>query len=79
MSVQIQPNILTTREFVDDLARIRMEWQVAIDGASLVEVKASVGLLLADVVKALKLGPDEQVTVLGEDLYNELPFLTGVD
>ena len=79
MSVQIQPNILTTREFVDDLARIRMEWQVAIDGASLVEVKASVGLLLADVVKALQLGPDEQVTVLGEDLLKELPFLTGVD
>jgi hypothetical protein len=79
MLVKIQSNILSTQDFVDDLARIRMEWQAATEGASLVEVKASVGLLLADVVKALKLGPDEQIAVLGEDLLKELRFLTGVD
>ena len=54
------------------LRRIRQEWQEAADGQSLLVVKSSVGLLLADICEALCLDKQERKDVLGEELLTEL-------
>jgi hypothetical protein len=53
------------------LAHLRQEWQETVDGENLIDVQASVGLLLGDVVMMLGLSSDEQVAVLGEELRRE--------
>jgi hypothetical protein len=54
---------------IEKLAAIRREWQEAAGvDASLLDVKAPVGLLLIDVVEALSLAPHDQLTVLGYSL-----------
>lgn len=58
-------------DVVGSLARLREEWHEAVDGESLIDVQASVGLLLGDVVMLLGLSADEQVAVLGEELRRE--------
>ncbi|MEM2111483.1 MAG: hypothetical protein QXX08_06360 [Candidatus Bathyarchaeia archaeon] len=58
-------------DVVGSLARLREEWQEAVDGESLIDVQASVWLLLGDVVMLLGLSADEQVAVLGKELRNE--------
>ncbi len=57
--------------FVAALARFREEWQDNTDG-SLLDVQASVGLLLSDLAAALDLSTEEQARVLGETLIHEL-------
>jgi hypothetical protein len=66
------PTISTRTQIIGAISKLREEWQEIADGASLVELKGSVGLLLADLALALGLSPDEQVQVLGEKLANEL-------
>jgi hypothetical protein len=56
------------------LARIRQEWQETTPG-SLVDVEASLGLLLADLASYLCLTPQEQAEALGRDLYQEINTL----
>ena len=58
-------------DVVGSLAQLREEWQEAVDGENLIDVQASVGLLLGDVVMLLGLSADEQVAVLGEELRRE--------
>jgi len=58
-------------DVVDSLALLRQEWQASTDGESLIDVQASVGLLLGDVVMMLGLSSDEQVAVLGVELRRE--------
>ena len=58
-------------DVIGSLAQLREEWQEAVDGESLIDVQASVGLLLGDVVMLLGLSADEQNAVLGEDLRRE--------
>ena len=58
---------ISRSDVVDSLALLRQEWQASIDGESLIDVQASVGLLLGDVVMMLDLSSDEQVAVLGEE------------
>lgn len=53
------------------LAKMRSEWQET-DADSLVDVEASVGLLLADLGTALGLSPEELRESLGDALYQEL-------
>ncbi len=53
------------------LATIRREWEVAAEGESLINISASVGLLLLDVTTKLGMTPDEQKAVLGIQLYRE--------
>ncbi len=57
---------------VDALAGLRQEWQEAVDGNNLVDIRASVGLLLADVVMSIGLDTVEQLQVFGADLTHEL-------
>ena len=58
-------------DVIGSLAQLREEWQEAVDGQSLIDVEASVGLLLGDVVMLLGLSADEQAAVLGEELRRE--------
>ena len=66
------PTISTRTQIIGAISKLQEEWQEIADGASLVELKGSVGLLLADLALALGLSPDEQVQALGEKLANEL-------
>jgi hypothetical protein len=59
-------------QVVGSLTRIRQEWQDAAGTPSLIEVDGNMGMLLADLINGLDLGTNEQVQVLGEDLYQEL-------
>lgn len=64
----------TTNRFqiVNTLSRIRQEWQEATGSVSLIEVEGNMGMLLADLINGLDLGPAEQIQVLGGDLYQEM-------
>jgi hypothetical protein len=65
--------INTKEQIVLAIAKLRQEWQeAALDGESLVQVKGSVGLILADLVKALELSSIECAEALGVELANEL-------
>ena len=57
---------------VQSLADFRREWQSTVDGKSLVEVGASVGLLLADIADRLDLNPQERHVMLGGTLTNQV-------
>ena len=72
MLIETQAMIVCQKGAVDALAKIRKEWELTADGESLVDVEASVGLLLADIVVALGLPPVEIVQVLGAKLAGEL-------
>lgn len=56
---------------LENLSVLRLEWEAAADGSSLINVSASVGLLLFDFTTKLGLTPEEQSIVLGGRLYNE--------
>lgn len=58
-------------EVLENLSVLRLEWEAAADGGSLINVSASVGLLLFDFTTKLGLTPEEQSIVLGSRLYNE--------
>lgn len=59
-------------QIVGSLARIRQEWQDAAGKSSLIEVEGNMGMLLADLINGLDLGTNEQVQVLGQELFQEL-------
>lgn len=65
-----QPNERT--RLVLALAELRKEWQVAVTGASLLEAKASVGLLFNDIANRLQLSPQERHVLLGSELINDV-------
>ncbi len=57
------------------LARVRAEWEEAAGEDSLIEMQGSVGLLLADIARALGLSPVEQIEALGSEMVEELQAL----
>ena len=59
-------------QIVQSLADFRREWQKLMDGQNLVDVQASVGLMLADVADRLELGPQERHVMLGGKLINQV-------
>jgi hypothetical protein len=54
------------------LSELRMEWQDAVRGGSLLKVEAPVGLLLADIADRLLLTEQERYAFLGGRLVNEV-------
>jgi len=56
---------------LENLSVLRQEWEVAADGDSLINISASVGLMLFDFAAKLGLTPEEQTIVLGGRLYEE--------
>jgi hypothetical protein len=66
-----QPRVL------EGLCALREEWEAAVEGSSLLDVTASVGLLLFDVATKLRLTPEERSFFLGARLTDEVTALTG--
>ena len=62
-------------QVVQSLADFRREWQKMVEGKSLVEVQAPVGLLLADIADRLELNPQERHAMLGGKLVNQVNCL----
>ena len=62
---------MLTQSQLDAMIRLRQEWEEASEDG-LRNAKGSVGLMLADVTRALELSPDQQVDVLGATLYVDL-------
>jgi hypothetical protein len=62
---------MLTQSQLDAMIRLRQEWEEASEDG-LRNAKGSVGLMLADVTRALELTPDQQVDVLGATLYVDL-------
>jgi len=63
-------------QVLQSLADFRREWQKMVEGKSLIEVEASVGLLLADIANRLELNPQERHVMLGSKLINQVNCLT---
>jgi len=59
-------------QIVGTLTLIRQEWQDAAGHSSLIEVEGNMGMLLADLINGLALRTDEQVQVLGNELFQDM-------
>lgn len=59
-------------QLVGTLTRIRQEWQDAAGSSSLIEVEGNMGMLLADLINGIGLGTEEQIQVLGTELFHEM-------
>ena len=57
---------------VSAIATVRKEWELEAGNDSLICIRASVGLLLADIVIGLGLEQAEQQDALGTELFGEL-------
>ncbi len=73
--ITTHPQVMTRERMITALSRICREWQEASQDESLLEIEAPVGLLLADVIKALQLSQEETAQVLGAELYAELSLM----
>jgi hypothetical protein len=68
-----QETPVTTRmKVIESLTKFRQEWQSLANGQSLLDVQASVGLILADIIDKLELTEQEKVIVLGRKLINQV-------
>ena len=72
MDTIIQSRFIHNVEVIEALTHMRQEWEQAADGDSLLKVKGSVGLLLADFANVLRLTHEEQSMVLGETMISQL-------
>ena len=74
----LQENLVTDYSLKDrtkivmPLAELRMEWQDAVNGGSLLKVEAPVGLILSDIADRLNLSEQERYAFLGGRLMNEV-------
>lgn len=57
---------------VSILSNFRQEWEKTVNGKSLLEVDGNIGLVLADLVNAFGLSTQEQMSVLGPELFDEM-------
>ncbi len=62
-------------QVVQSLADFRREWQKMVEGKSLTDVQAPVGLMLADIADRLELNPQERHVMLGGKLINQVNCL----
>lgn len=60
---------LDRRSALENLSAFRQEWEVVAERGSLIDVSASVGLMLFDLTSRLGLTPEEQAQVLGDQLF----------
>jgi len=60
---------------LQNLTALRQEWEAAAEGDNLLDVTASVGLMLLDVATKLGLTPDERAFFLGVCLEQEASTL----
>jgi hypothetical protein len=75
MDVQFAVRETPTLDYLDrtlaleGLSAFRQEWQSVAGSGSLIDVSASVGLMLFDFTRRLGLTPEEQAQVLGDQLF----------
>ena len=72
MLIQTKSQMTTHFRVVEFLIQIRQEWEQVAQERSLIEIRGSVGLLLADFTSAIGLTPEEEKLVFGPKLTNEL-------
>ena len=60
--------LLDRTQALESLSAFRQEWDSVAGNGSLIDVSASVGLMLFDFTSRLGLTPEEQVQVLGDQL-----------
>jgi hypothetical protein len=63
--------IIDRDQVIAGIAQVRQDWDQPENG-NLIRVRGSVGLLLADIVAAVGLLPEEQAQALGPDLYKKI-------
>ena len=64
-------------QIIESLSALRKDWETAAGKNSLVDVTASVGLLLHDIATKLDLSSEERLQVLGKRLDRELAVVLG--
>ena len=62
------PALLDRAATLETLSAFRRDWEAVAEGDSLLDVCASVGLVLFDLTTRLGLSPQEQAHVLGDPL-----------
>ena len=62
-------------QVVQALGDFRRQWQQMVDGQNLIDVKASVGLMLSDIADRLELNSQERHAMLGGQLINQINCL----
>ncbi|MBI1792633.1 MAG: hypothetical protein HYR70_00390 [Chloroflexi bacterium] len=62
----------THTRIISTLTYLRLEWQEATNGASLIETDGKIGLVLADLINGFGLDVNDQCQILGNDLFLEL-------
>ncbi len=65
-SYPLQPQVVVA------LTNVRLDWESAANGKSLLYEKTSVGLVLFDIVSKLNIPVEEQRFLLGPDLFDEI-------
>jgi hypothetical protein len=69
MLTQIHPPPTERETMIDTLIQYRQGWEEVAEDERLVDIQGSVGLILSDIVELLELSEQEQMTVLGAELY----------
>ena len=69
MLTQIHPPLTDWETTIESLMRFRQGWEEVAEGERLVDLQGGVGLMLLDIVEILGLSLDEQMAVLGVELY----------
>ena len=69
MLTQIHPPLTERETIIESLGCFRQRWEEVADDERLIDVQGSVGLMLLDIVEILGLTQDEQMAVLGAELY----------
>lgn len=59
-------------QIISTLSRLRQEWQEATEGVSLLETNGNIGLVLADLINGFGLNAEDQIRILGTELFQEL-------
>jgi hypothetical protein len=77
MSIQFATSNQHTQA-IDILSRFRQEWQKAASGQSLLEVEGNIGMVLADLVDAFGFATQEQILVLGTELFEEMQEINAI-
>ncbi|MEW6028134.1 MAG: hypothetical protein AB1554_01490 [Chloroflexota bacterium] len=72
MLQRITDQIDTHARIISTLTHLRLEWQEATNGTSLLETDGKIGLVLADLINGFGLNTGDQLQVLGNDLFHEL-------
>ena len=66
-----EASISVRMKVVESLAKFRQEWQSLADDQNLLDVQASVGLILVDIADRLELNEQEKAVALGHKLISQ--------